>query len=128
MSLTRTLLAASIAVSGLSACGSDAGVSLSPEAEAGRSVFRDQGCSSCHGSNGQGGVGPSFEGLSGSSVTLEDGSTVTADDAYLRESITDPGAKIVEGYRVPMPTNSLDDDQIDALLDFIRALGEETNS
>jgi mono/diheme cytochrome c family protein len=108
----------------LSACGGDDGPDLSAEAEAGRSVFRSNGCSSCHGANGQGGVGPSFEGLYGSEVELDDGSIVVADDAYLRESITDPSAKIVDGYGVRMPTNNLGDDDIDQIIAFIAELGD----
>lgn len=107
----------------LSACGGGGGPDLSPAAEAGRGVFRSNGCSSCHGANGQGGVGPSFEGLYGSEVELDDGSTVTADDAYLRESITDPHAKIVAGYGRQMPSNDLSDDDIDQIIDFIAELG-----
>jgi cytochrome c oxidase subunit 2 len=106
-------------------CGGDSSPDLSPAAEAGRDVMRTSGCSSCHGANGQGGVGPSFEGLYGSEVLLADGSTVLADDDYLRESITDPSAKKVDGYGLPMPTNDLDDAQIDQILDFIRELGGE---
>jgi mono/diheme cytochrome c family protein len=110
----------------LAACGSDGGPDLSPAAEAGRDVFRSNGCASCHGANGQGGVGPTFEGLYGREVELDDGSTVTADDAYLRESITDPSAKIVDGYALPMPTNDLSDDEIDQVISFIAELGGGT--
>ena len=118
-----TTLVATLTMAG---CGADSGPVLSPAAEAGRDVMRSSGCSSCHGANGQGGVGPTFEGLYGSEVVLDDDSTVLADDEYLRESITDPSAKIVDGYSLPMPTNDLDDAQIDQLIDFIRELGAQT--
>jgi cytochrome c oxidase subunit 2 len=125
MSFRRALMPVSLAALVLGACGSDDGGDLPPQAEAGRSVIRDNGCSSCHGANGQGGVGPAFEGLYGTEVTFEDGSTAIADDAYITESIKDPGAKKVEGYRVPMPANNLDDDQIADVIAFIRAIGPE---
>lgn len=110
----------------LGACGGGGDQpDLSPLAAEGRDLVRANGCASCHGANGQGGVGPAFAGLYGSEVTLDDGSTVLADEAYLRESITDPRAKIVDGYGLPMPTNNLSDDEIDAIIAYIMALGTE---
>ena len=105
------------------ACGGSSGSELSEAAERGRSIALRQGCASCHGQDGSGGVGPKYVGLYGSQVTLADGSTVVADDEYLRRSITDPGAERVEGYAVNMPENGLDDDDIDAVLAYIRELG-----
>jgi mono/diheme cytochrome c family protein len=128
MSLSRALICLpfiALGALGLGACGSDGQPELSPEAEAGRSAMRSNACASCHGANGQGGVGPAFKGLYGTQVALEDGTTVTADDDYLRRSIEEPGAQIVEGYRVPMPTNDLDADEIDQIIAFIAAIGPE---
>jgi mono/diheme cytochrome c family protein len=105
------------------ACGGSSGSELSEAAEAGRQVAIEKGCASCHGADGSGGVGPKFVGLYGAAVTLTDGSTVVADDEYIRRSITDPGAERVEGYAVNMPTSDLDDDEIEAVLAFIRELG-----
>jgi cytochrome c2 len=65
----------------------------------GRSLYQADGCSACHSLTGGSGVGPSFKGVAGSSVALATGQTVTADDAYLEQSITDPDAQIVKGYR-----------------------------
>ena len=50
------------------------------------------------------------------------GSSVTADRAYLIESIKQPAAKQVDGYGLPMPTNLLTDDQIDRVIVYIEAL------
>jgi mono/diheme cytochrome c family protein len=128
MSLPRALIClpfVAFGAFGLGACGSDSGPALPPEALAGRSTMRSNGCAACHGANGQGGVGPAFDDLYGTEVELEDGSTVTADDDYLRRSIDDPGAQIVDGYRVPMPTNDLDPDEIDQIIAFIAAIGPE---
>ncbi len=55
-------------------------------------------------------------------MTLADGSTVVADDAYIRRSITDPDADRVEGYTVTMPVSGLSDDEIEAVLAYIREL------
>ena len=65
----------------------------------GETLYNADGCAACHSLNGSTGVGTSFKGLSGSQVTLTDGQTVTADDAYLEQSISSPDAKIVKGYR-----------------------------
>jgi cytochrome c551/c552 len=54
------------------------------------------GCSGCHSIDGTFIAGPTFKGLAGSTVTLSDGSTVTADHAYLLQSIEDPAAKVVK--------------------------------
>ena len=87
----------------------------------GERISLASGCTACHGPNGEGGVGPKWKGLYQSEVTLVDGSTVTATDAYLTEAIRDPTAKQVDGYG-PMPPNSLDDAEIQAVVDFIKSL------
>lgn len=112
----------------LAACGGggdDAGPegSLAPTAAEGRQVAIDSGCAGCHGKDGQGGVGPAWTGLAGSTVTLADGTTVVADDDYLRRSITDPEADIPAGYTIRMPKNTLvTPEQVDAIVAYIKAL------
>jgi mono/diheme cytochrome c family protein len=110
----------------LAACGSDGGtaIELSPAGQAGRDVALRSGCASCHGNDGEGRVGPPFQGLFGSTVSLQDGSTVVADEAYIVESIVDPDAKEVEGYNLPMPVTNLSDDEIAQIVDYIRELGD----
>ena len=120
--LLTALAAGSIAF--LAGCGGgDSGPSLSAEAEVGRSIYRSSGCTSCHGPNGQGGVGPALEGIWGTEIELDDGTTVIADAAYIAQSIRDPRSQVVKGYRVPMPTNNLTDDEIASVIDFIEAIG-----
>ncbi|MCB1039312.1 MAG: cytochrome c [Acidimicrobiales bacterium] len=80
------------------------------------------GCSSCHTTDGQRSEGPTWKGLAGSTVTLADGSTVVADDAYLRRAITDPAADVVTGYTASMPTIEVTDAQLAALVAFIDSL------
>lgn len=98
------------------------GPDLDPLAAKGRDIVNRSGCTGCHGAAGQGGLGPAWVGLYGSTVRLDDGSTVTADDAYLHESILNPSAKTVDGYAAAMPTPSLTDDEVDAIVAYIRAL------
>lgn len=64
----------------------------------GQQIATRSGCTACHSINGSDLVGPTWQGLAGRSVTLANGDTVTADDAYLEESIVSPNAKVVEGF------------------------------
>jgi cytochrome c oxidase subunit 2 len=108
------------------ACGSESSdaptVELSAAAEAGREVARDEGCMSCHREEG-GGVGPAWAGLAGSEVELADGSTVIADEEYLRRSIVEPNAQIVKGYSGIMPERRLDEADVDAIVTYLQELG-----
>lgn len=108
----------------LAACGSDgtAEIPLSAAGETGREIARSNGCAACHGRNGEGGPGPKFVGLYGSMVEFKDSDSVVADDDYLYEAITDPNARLVDGYGFPMPENDLDDDQVEQLIAYIRDL------
>ena len=64
----------------------------------GKELFAADACSGCHSLDGSAGAGPTMAGLAGGKVVLDDGSTVTADDAYLAKAITDPDAQIAKGY------------------------------
>src|SRR3954454_19845302 len=57
----------------------------------GKALFTSAGCAGCHSIDGSFVAGPSLKGVAGTKQTLADGSTVTADHAYLVESIVDPG-------------------------------------
>jgi cytochrome c oxidase subunit II len=90
---------------------------------AGEKLFAEKACTTCHVANGTGRA-PSLNGLYGAKVLLADGSTVTADEAYIRESILDPKAKIVAGYQPLMPAfqGQLTEEQILSLTAYIRSL------
>jgi cytochrome c oxidase subunit 2 len=92
-------------------------------AEVGADLYRQYACSTCHDI----GRGPSFVGLYGSSVKLNNGQIVIADDAYIRESILNPSAKIVAGYTPIMPTfqGQLDEEQILRLTAYIKSLAKQ---
>ena len=99
----------------------------SPEA-AGQRLFTQLACAACHGEGpGPGPRAPSLAGLYRSTVKLSDGRTVAADDAYLRESILDPGAKIVAGYDNIMPTfqGTVSEDQLVQLFAYIKSMGSQ---
>jgi mono/diheme cytochrome c family protein len=93
------------------------------DAAAGETIAQAQ-CFTCHTIDGSTLVGPTWQGLYGHEVKLEDGSTVTADDEYIRESILQPNAKIVEGFPAAMPPfeGLLDDEQIANIIAYIKTL------
>jgi cytochrome c oxidase subunit II len=93
-------------------------------ATAGEALFNSQGCSGCHLANGSG-PAPALTGVYGQSVQLDNGQTVTADEAYIHESIVNPTAKIVKGYQPIMPSfqGKLSDTQINQLIAYIKSLG-----
>ena len=68
--------------------------------------------------------GPSWQGLYGSEVELETGETVTADEAYLRESILQPGAKVHKGFPPAMQSfqGVLSDVQTTDVIAYIKTL------
>jgi mono/diheme cytochrome c family protein len=83
-------------------------------------------CTSCHTTTGATGVGPTWKALYGSTVALTDSTTVTADWAYITESIRTPALKITEGFQAVMPTyTSLSDADINALAAYIKSLGQQ---
>ncbi len=98
-------------------------VSLAAEGEA---LFRSLGCSGCHGVNSNVHA-PDLAGLYGRVVHLSDGRSVTADDAYIRDSILLPKRDIVAGYEPLMPSYSgqLGEDQIIRLIAYIKSLSND---
>jgi cytochrome c oxidase subunit 2 len=90
---------------------------------AGEKLFTEKACITCHLSDGKGRA-PSLNGVYGGKVLLADGSTVTANDSYLRESLLQPNAKIVAGFLPLMPTfqGQLTEEQIIALTAYIKSL------
>jgi len=92
-----------------------------PEAK-GEALVAANGCGACHSINGATIIGPTWFQLAGSSVPLEDGSTVTADDAFLTESIKDPKAKIVQGFAPTMPVYPFTDEEIANIVAYIKTL------
>ena len=106
-----------------------------PSAAAGKDLATRIGCLACHSTDGrmEGMKGPTWHRLFGSSQQLTDGSRVTIDDAYLRQSILDPQARVRAGFAdgdVGMPPYAgiLSSGQIESLLLFIRSLGSPPSS
>lgn len=92
-------------------------------AQQGQQIASDFGCTACHSTTGEVIVGPSWLDIYGSTVTLSDGSDVQVDDAYIKESIQNPSAQVVEGFDPVMPSFSqLTDADIEALTAYIQDL------
>ena len=89
----------------------------------GASLFKRFGCETCHGAGGTN-RGPSLTGLFGTTVKLQGGNTVAADENYIRESILDPRAKIVAGYQPIMPTfkGLISEEGILQLIAYVKSL------
>ncbi len=89
----------------------------------GQKLFQELGCATCHRSDTQG-RGPNLVGVFGKQVRLNDGRTVVADESYLRESIMNPGTKIVSGFTPIMPTfeGQVSEESMIALVTYIKSL------
>jgi cytochrome c oxidase subunit 2 len=96
-------------------------------AEAGARLFGDLACNTCH-LAGSAGRGPILEGLFGKEVKLASGDTVVFDEAYIRESILNPQAKITAGYQPVMPTfqGLVSEEGLLQLIEHIKSLGVTT--
>jgi len=91
-------------------------------AASGQELSVSKGCIACHSIDGTAIIGPTWKGLYGSQESLEDGSSVTVDDAYIKESILNPTIKITKGYQPLMPVLPVTDEEITALTDYIKSL------
>ena len=97
----------------------------------GERLYQMFGCMACHSTDGTlvGKVGPSWKGLYGSEREIAKGQKgkFKADEAYLRESILSPSAKVVKGFEkfdtgMPIYAGILNDSQIESLILYIKSL------
>jgi cytochrome c oxidase subunit 2 len=95
--------------------------------QAGERLFVQNNCSTCHHSRADA-RGPVLDDVFGKPVKLESGATVLADEAYVRESILNPAAKVVQGYRPVMPTyqGQISEEGVMQLLAYIKSRSKET--
>ena len=101
----------------------DATVTVTPALVArGKALYSADGCSACHSLTGAAGAGPTFKGLAGSTSTLANDQMITADDAYLQRSISDPDSQIVKGYRAGLMTPAIAGFDLSRKPDDVRAL------
>ncbi len=93
-------------------------------ASSGAKLFQDLGCANCHTETSSARC-PNLIGLHNSTVRLANGTTVKADEAYIRESILDPNAKMVAGYEPIMPTfqGLITEEGVMQVIEYIKSLG-----
>ncbi len=99
------------------------GVGEGSLASAGEKLFADLACNTCHRPDSQG-RGPVLDGLFGKTVTLQNGENVQFDEAYIRESILNPVAKVTAGFQPIMPTfqGLVSEEQLLQLIEYVKSL------
>ena len=92
----------------------------------GEQLFESLACANCHKSDGSG-RGPTLDGLFGQTVEIEGGGKVVVDEAYLRESILTPQARLAKGFQPIMPTfqGLVTEDQLLQLIEHIKSKGKK---
>jgi len=99
-----------------------------PDSMAGRvALVTAKGCPGCHSLDGQEGVGPSWMGVWGQLREFTDGSGQVFDEAYFRESISNPGARVVKGFQNVMIPADLNEAEAEQVLLLITELGKPGN-
>lgn len=105
-----------------------------PVEQVGLEIWQELGCATCHSVDGSELQCPTWKGLYGAQRPLADGSSILADEAYLRESIKYPGVKLVQGYGNVMPSYaaSLSEeegrDEIGAVIAYIKTLSDNVKT
>jgi cytochrome c oxidase subunit 2 len=92
----------------------------------GEALFRQFGCSGCHGANSTV-PAPKLDGVFGRPVPLSDGSVVIADERYIRDSILTPAKQVAAGYAPIMPSfaGRISEEDVGDLVAYLKQLGAE---
>jgi cytochrome c oxidase subunit 2 len=97
-------------------------------AQQGEKLFQDLACTNCHNveATGQGRC-PNLRGAFGQPVTLANGQTIVFNEAYIRESVLNPDAKIHAGFQPVMPTfqGLVTEEGILQLIEYIKSIGPQ---
>jgi cytochrome c oxidase subunit 2 len=95
-----------------------------PLAELGQRLRISKGCSSCHSIDGSAGTGPTWKGIWGTTHQFTDGGSSVVDENYVRESILEPAAHIVQGFANQMVSyqGRLTDREMLSIITFIKSL------
>jgi cytochrome c oxidase subunit 2 len=94
----------------------------------GRRIMQNIGCFACHSIDGTRLVGPSFKGIWGEEVTVTTGSEkrqVVVDEDYIRRSIYDPNADIVEGFSKGLMLSyegQLSEEDVENIIEYLKTL------
>lgn len=91
----------------------------------GKEIYEQNACQTCHSRDGSDGVGPTHQNIFGREEQMASGETITVDEEYLRESIVNPNAKIVEGYSPVMaPYSYLSEAEVQSLIEYLKSLSD----
>lgn len=95
--------------------------------ERGKTLYALKGCIACHSLDATPKLCPSFaDGLLGRQETMVSGETITVDEAYIRESIVNPQAKLVKApagkVYPPMPAIPLSPQELSDLTAYLMTL------
>lgn len=90
--------------------------------EKGRQLVESHGCRACHSQDGSASLGPSWKDLYGRTEQLADGSSVQVDEAYLKKAILEPNVRRVQGYPPLMVAYTFTQDELGAVVAFIKSL------
>jgi cytochrome c oxidase subunit II len=98
-------------------------------ASAGQKLFNDLACNTCHRPDAQG-RGPVLQNLFGKTVELASGERVVVDEAYIRESILNPQAKVTLGFQPIMPTfqGLVTEEGLLELIEYVKSLKQDTTN
>jgi cytochrome c oxidase subunit 2 len=96
-------------------------------ASAGQKLFADLACNTCHRPDAQG-RGPVLQNLFGKTIETTAGERVVVDEAYIRESILNPQAKVTVGFQPIMPTfqGLVTEEQLLELIEYVKSLKQDT--
>lgn len=94
--------------------------------EVGQLLLDREGCRACHSVDGSQVVGPTFLNVYGHEFRTTTGEVVLADDAYIKESILDPNASVIEGFQPVMTpyAGKLDDREIEAIIEYLKTISD----
>lgn len=117
-----------LATAATSMGGGTAGGSTLTLAQQGEQTFKALGCNSCHLNPNSAVKVPDITKTWGSNIKLADGRTVKGDEAYIRESILNPGTKIPVGYQNLMPPyqGQVSEEQLVQLIAYIKSLAGDS--
>jgi cytochrome c oxidase subunit 2 len=88
----------------------------------GAELAQSKGCTACHSQDGTRMLGPTWQGIFGAQRQLTSGQNIVVDETYLKESIFQPNAKIVEGFPAVMPPPVINEQEALAIIKFIKTL------
>jgi len=91
-------------------------------ADAMTTLLETKDCMTCHSIDGSEGIGPTLKGIYGRRTKLTNGSTITVDEAYLREAILSPSKTVVAGFDDVMPKPEMTDEEVNALIEYLKNL------